>query len=216
MSQDSVKVVVVTGNSRGLGAAIQQELEGRGYVVWGTHNDPNPQLRVDVRNEWGIKRMFEEASEKGKLFGLVNNAGVLDHEPFGELSQLAFDLVMRTNVLGPLLCCQEAVKYGVESVVNVGSNLGVTGAYGKKPVYAASKAALHSLTRTLSRSLAPIRVNAIAAGIVDTGIHQDQTKLNQPAVLKRHGVPREISKVCADLLESTYTTGAVWHVDGGR
>jgi NAD(P)-dependent dehydrogenase (short-subunit alcohol dehydrogenase family) len=213
------RVVIVTGNGSGIGYAIQERLVDDGFSVVGTHRDGCRDWDVSFFAD--CKDLVRYAQGQGELFGLVNNAGTLDDEEFNNISEPGFDLVMKTNVLAPLWMTEEAVRAGCRNVVNISGLYGKTGAFGRKPVYAASKAALNNVTLSLARMLAPtVRVNAVLPGIIPTGIHDDPDR-HPPhghALLQRTGTPEDVANVVAWLMsdESSYVTGHLMEVCGGR
>lgn len=218
--------VVITGNGSGIGEAIWKELLERGHSVVGTHvedrsaGDARWVRRFDVRDDNDIEDMFEAA---GKVDVLVNNAGILDTQPFGALTRDGIRAILDVNLIAPLLCAQAAVAAGAHTIINIGSYYGVSGSYGHKPVYAASKAALHNCTLSLARSLAGrVRCVAIAPGIIErTRIHDHQGGMGKHAdgrsLLHRPGIPEEVARTVSFLLDSnTYVNGTILEVHGGR
>jgi NAD(P)-dependent dehydrogenase (short-subunit alcohol dehydrogenase family) len=215
------RVVIVTGNGGAIGRAIQSRLSSDGFTVIGTH--ANGSRDYDVNDLKEIENLIYHARIPGNglIYGLVNNAGVLDIDEFNDITEPGFDFVMRTNVLAPLRFSEEVVRFGCENIVNISGLYGKTGAYGRKPVYAASKAALNNLTLSLARMLAPdVRVNAVLPGIVPTPIHDDPPR-HPPhghALLQRTGTPEDVANAVAWLMsdESSYVTGHLMEVCGGR
>mmetsp|Transcript_9005 Transcript_9005/g.29831 ORF Transcript_9005/g.29831 Transcript_9005/m.29831 type:complete len:288 (-) Transcript_9005:429-1292(-) len=195
-------VAVVTGGSRGIGAACCRQLAARGYGVVVAYRSDDASaasvseeiaacggravtVRADVSREEDVVRLFEVADTafgpSSRLAVLVNNAGVLG--PAGSLQEVAtadqLRAVCDTNVVGPLLCCREAerrmsTKHGGQggSIVQVSSG----SAYiGSPLLYAASKGALNSLTIGLVRPLAEggVRINTVSPGMTDTDLVAD-------------------------------------------
>jgi 3-oxoacyl-[acyl-carrier protein] reductase len=184
------KVAVVTGASKGIGAeiAIHLAAEGASVVVnYATSKAGADRIVADITGKGGkavavqgdvskaddIKRLFAETKKSfGKLDVLVNNAGVYDFAPLEEITAENFNKQFGLNVLGSILTTQEAVKlFGGSggSVINISSIVGKLGLPGGT-VYSATKAAVDSITRTLSVELGPkkIRVNAVNPGMVET------------------------------------------------
>lgn len=155
--------------------------------------------------------MFD-AVQEGEVVGLVNCAGVN--------SSADPDDIWRTNFLGSLYCSELAFEKGAKSIVNVGSLVGVTGNYGPAVMYAASKAAVHNMTRTHARSFAPTcRVNCVAPGFMRTAIHRDPNVFpaDGHALLGRWGTCEEVARSIVNvLLDETYMTGSIIEVGGGR
>ena len=220
--------VLLTGNSRGIGAAIQADLEAHGHRIYGTHGAVAYQAvatyRYNIAESEDIELLLDDAaSALGGLDILINNAGILDSEPFGQLTVAGIEKVFRVNVVAPLLLAQGAVGMGAKLIIMVGSLYGVTGAYGAKPTYAASKAALHNSTVTLARALGPqgVRVVAIAPGIVPTGIHDNQGGLAKHGAtghscVGRMGTAVEVAHAVRFVMDNAYVNGTIIEVSGGR
>ncbi|WP_037616308.1 glucose 1-dehydrogenase [Streptomyces aureus] len=189
-------VTIVTGGSRGIGAATCARLAADGHdVVVGYVRDEEAAertaaavreagaralaVRVDTSEEGAVERLFDLAADRlGPVTGLVNNAGVTG--PLGRLADAdPADLrrVVEVNVLGALLCARRAARsmaaLGGGAIVNVSSAAATLGSPGEFVHYAASKAAVDALTTGLAKELGPdgIRVNAVAPGMIDTEMH---------------------------------------------
>ncbi|MGW2787193.1 SDR family NAD(P)-dependent oxidoreductase [Streptomyces populi] len=189
-------VTIVTGGSRGIGAATCVRLATDGHdVVVGYVSDGGAAertaaavraagarcvtVRVDTSDEAAVERLFDTAGDRlGPVTGLVNNAGVTG--PLGRLADAdAADLrrVVEVNLLGTLLCSRRAARsmaaLGGGAIVNVSSAAATLGSPGEFVHYAASKAAVDALTTGLAKELGPdgIRVNAVAPGMIDTEMH---------------------------------------------
>jgi 3-oxoacyl-[acyl-carrier protein] reductase len=183
--------VLVTGGSRGIGAACCRLFARAGaavmiqYVASGARardlldelrrisDQPHRKIRCDVTDVDQIEKLFDHVrAEWGALDCLVNNAGVWIHDPLIELDKTKLDATLAVNVVGPFLCSRDAVplleRSGNGSIVNISSTAGQRGEAFYSP-YAASKGAIISATKSWSTELAPkIRVNAVAPGWVDT------------------------------------------------
>jgi len=194
-------VLLVTGGSRGIGAATARLAAERGYTVGVNYRQNRAAadavvaaiaaaggtafaVRADVASEPDVVRLFETVTaELGPIRALVNNAGILERQTRVEQIDAArLDRVFATNVRGAFLCAREAVLrmstgHGGAggAIVNVSSRAAQLGAPGEYVDYAASKAALDALTVGLSREVAGegIRVNGVRAGIIYTDIHSD-------------------------------------------
>ncbi|WP_327405598.1 glucose 1-dehydrogenase [Streptomyces sp. NBC_01288] len=242
-------VTVVTGGSRGIGAATCRRLAEDGHdVVVGYLGDAQAAedvaegvrragarslcVRGDVSVEADVERLFTVAANQlGPVTGLVNNAGVTG--PFGRLADTdPADLrrVVEVNLLGTLLCSRRAAQVmtarGNGVIVNVSSAAATLGSPGDYVHYAATKAAVDTLTLGLAKELGPagIRVNAVAPGVIDTEIHgrsgdpDRAERLAASIPLRRVGQPEEVAAAIAWLMspEASYATGTVVRVSGGR
>ena len=193
------KVLLITGGSRGIGAATALAAAKDGWrVAVNFLRDEAAADRVvaailaaggqacaiqaDVSDAAAIKILFAEAEQRlGPISGLVNNAGVVDEKSrVDAMSAARIERMFRINSLGPMLCCIEAVKrmstrHGGAggAIVNLSSAAARIGSPGEYVDYAASKAAIDTFTKGLALEVAEegIRVNAVRPGIIDTDIH---------------------------------------------
>jgi len=184
------KVAVVTGASKGIGAEVAKQLAAEGASVVVNYSSSKAgadkvvaditgaggkavAVQADVSRPGDIKKLFAETRKAfGKLDVLVNNAGIYEFAPLEGITVENFNKQFGLNVLGLILTTQEAVKhFGASggSVVNISSVVGKLALPGTT-VYSATKAAVDSITRTLSAELGPkqIRVNAVNPGMVET------------------------------------------------
>jgi NAD(P)-dependent dehydrogenase (short-subunit alcohol dehydrogenase family) len=242
--------LVVTGASRGIGAATAGRAATAGYDVCVNcvrHRAAAELVadevkrrgrralivEADVSEEGAVTRMFDVAErELGPVTALVNNAGITGGPaPLSELESGQLVAAFRVNLLGTFLCLREAVRRFRASrtpgrIVNVSSTAARTTGAGEWVHYAATKAAVDTLTRGAARELAPegIRVNAVAPGLVMTDLHADNGRPGRPERLRptvplgRIGNPDEIAHAIVWLLsdEASYVTGSVLEVSGGR
>jgi NAD(P)-dependent dehydrogenase (short-subunit alcohol dehydrogenase family) len=238
-------VTVVTGGSRGIGAATARRLAHDGHhVAIGYRRDRTAAdtvvadiratgrrgiaVQADTTDPDQIQALFDAAADLGPLTGLVNNAGVTS--PIGPFTDLrADDLrhVVDVNLIGYVLCAQQAARRLTRggAVVNISSVAATLGSPGEYVHYAAVKAATDTLTIGLAKELAPagIRVNCVAPGIIRTDLHAVSGRPDRPDTaadripLGRAGEPDEIAAAIAWLLspDASYTTGAVLRVSGG-
>jgi NAD(P)-dependent dehydrogenase (short-subunit alcohol dehydrogenase family) len=245
-------VVIVTGASRGIGAAIAKALAANGYsVAVNFAKDESAAqniaedlrrlgvqalaIQADVAIESDVLRLFETAENAlGPIRALVNNAAITGG--FARVEAVDSAMLARmlaVNVAGTILCAREAVKRmstkhgGVGgAIVNISSLAARTGSSGEWVHYAASKGAVNSFTIGLAREVADegIRVNAVAPGLVETGLHAangdpDRPKRIGPSIpMRRAGTPDEIAAGVAWLLssEASYVTGTIFEIGGGR
>jgi NAD(P)-dependent dehydrogenase (short-subunit alcohol dehydrogenase family) len=246
------RVLLVTGGSRGIGAATARLAAAAGWDV--AVNCARERaaaeavaadvrragrrawvLQADVADEAQVLAMFAALDREGAaLGGLVNNAGVVDRAARLEQMEVArWQRMFAINVVGSLLCAREAVKRlstrhggagGV--IVNLSSAAARLGSPAQYVDYAASKGAIDSFTLGLAREVAGegIRVNAVRPGIIETEIHAAGGEPDRAAQLaptlpmKRAGSAEEVAQAILWLLSdaSSYTTGAVVDVTGGR
>jgi NAD(P)-dependent dehydrogenase (short-subunit alcohol dehydrogenase family) len=249
---DGAKVVIVTGASRGIGAATALMAAQQGFsVAVNCHRSPDAAAGVvkaieegggravviigDVAEEADVVHLFDETERRlGAMTALVNIAGVTGRS--GRLDALTMEdltAVLRVNVAAAFVCSREAVRrmstaHGGQggAIVNVSSGAATLGSPGEFIHYAASKAAVDTLTIGLAREVARegIRVNAVAPGLVLTDIHAssgDPGRLERikPTVpMGRAGTVEEIAGTILFLLSdaASYVTGAVLRVAGGR
>jgi NAD(P)-dependent dehydrogenase (short-subunit alcohol dehydrogenase family) len=248
----STGVLLVTGASRGIGAASALLAARQGWavavnyhanslaadeVVRGIRAQGGRAMAVqaDVGSQDDVMRLFAQIDAKlGPLTGLVNNAGVVDVAArVDEMSLERLERQWRINVLGSFLCAREAVRrmstrHGGSggAVVNVSSVAARLGAPGQYVDYAACKGAIDTFTIGLAREVADegIRVNAVRPGIIDTDIHASggqpdrAQRLAASIPMQRPGTAEEIAQTIVWLLgpDSSYTTGALVDVTGGR
>ncbi|MGW7318977.1 SDR family oxidoreductase [Streptomyces sp. NPDC054854] len=199
-------VTVVTGGSRGIGAATCLRLADEGHdLVLGYARDEAAAeataervraagarcvtVRGDVSEECAVERLFDIAgADLGAVTGLVNNAGVTG--PLGRLVDARTEdlrRVVEVNLLGYLLCCRRAARDmaagGGGAIVNVSSAAATLGSPGDYVHYAATKAAVDALTIGLSKELGPdlIRVNGVSPGIIETDMHAAMGDPDRPA-----------------------------------
>src|ERR1700747_1100 len=184
------KVAVVTGASKGIGAGIAKEFAAEGASIVVNYASANQDadrvvdeiserggkavaIKGNVSNKAEVERLFAEAEKAfGKIDILINNAGVYEFTPLGEVTEQQFHKMFDTNVLGMLLATQEALKHfnaDGGSIINIGS-LASSLTPPTAVVYNATKGAVDAITRTLAKELGPrkIRVNSINPGMVVT------------------------------------------------
>lgn len=239
-------VMIVTGGSRGIGAATARLAAARGYKVCINYVQKRETaeslareiggvaVAADVSKEPDVLRLFREADRLGKLSVLVNNAGVVDVAArVDEMSLARLERMFAVNITGSFLCAREAIrrmsrKHGGAggSIINLSSVAARIGAPGMYVDYAAAKGAIDTLTLGLSKEVGPegIRVNAIRPGVIKTEIHASSgdparaERIGASAPLQRAGEAEEIARAILWLAsdEASYVSGAILDVAGGR
>lgn len=237
-------VVLVTGASSGIGAAIALAFAAEGAGVAINYNGseegaertlqralklgvPATTIKCDVGDDRQVRAMVGQVIERlGSIDILINNAGIthwIDIQDLEAMTEEKWDAIFRTNLKGAFLTSRAAMphlmKRGSGSVVNIASVSGITGA-GSSLAYSVSKAAVMALTRSLARSCAPrVRVNAIAPGVVDTPWLEGNPGLRSDFIrrarLDRVSKSEEIAQTAVFLAGSEGITGQTIIVDNG-
>ncbi|MBN9663169.1 MAG: SDR family oxidoreductase [Acidobacteria bacterium] len=192
-------VILITGGSRGIGAATAWHAAAKGYTVCFTYLSGSEEaarvtgditaagrqavaLQADVRSEASILALFQQIDEQfGAISALVNNAATLETQMrLDTMDAVRMERIFSTNIIGPMLCAREAVRRMSTrrggrggTIVNVSSGAAKSGSPGEYVDYAASKGALETFTVGLAREVAEegIRVNAVRPGFIYTGMH---------------------------------------------
>ena len=245
MSYLKGQIALVTGGGRGIGRAICLELAARGATVFVNYNRSGAaaaevvaqiettggkahSMQADVSVAEQVTAMFKTiVSDFGTIDILVNNAGMTRDNVIMLMKPDDFDAVIETNLRSCWLCCKTAARTMMRkrsgSIINITSVVGIAG-NGGQTNYAASKAGIIGLTKSLAKEVAArgIRVNAVAPGFVETDMTADlsddiRDKAIEAIPLGRMGAAKDIAKAVAFLAsdEAAYITGQTLVVDGG-
>lgn len=238
------KFVLITGGTRGLGRECVRLFAKNGYDVIFCYfkrsdlaNDLVEQIQTeynvkcygfkcDVSKEEDINSFYQEVLKiTNHIDVLVNNAGISCDKPIKEKSVLEFKRVLDVNLVGTFAIVKYFSKLMDKgTIINVASNDGIDACYKDEMDYAASKAGVISLTKTMAKEFAQnIRVNAVAPGWMDTDMSEEDIPLDELEyekdliLLKRFASPLEVANVIYFLAsdESSYINGEIIKVDGG-
>ena len=237
------KVAVVTGGSRGIGAAIAKKLASLGAdvaVLYAGNQELADAVCGECRSQYGVRAQayrcdvadFQASKEAvaqikadfGTVNILVNNAGVTRDGLIATMREQDFDAVLDTNLKGAFNmirhCCGIFIRNRGGRIINVSSVSGMIGNAGQAN-YSASKAGIIGLTKATAKELAPrgVTCNAVAPGFVATDMTKnlalDEKTITSAIPLGRLGRPEEVAEAVAFLAGADYITGEVLRVDGG-
>lgn len=236
-------VVLVTGGSKGIGAATVKYLAENGYQVILNYNKSENSaneikkelkekninidiIKADVSNKEEIDLMINEIIKKyHKIDALINNAGISQEKPFLDLNDDEWNNIMNINLNSVYYCTKAVLPHMLNKkdgcIINISSIWGVTGA-SCEVAYSTTKAAIDGLTKSLAKEMGPsnIRINSIAPGIIDTDMNKNLSKediknIKEEIPLNKIGRPEDIAKCVKWLIEDNYTTGQVININGG-
>ncbi len=228
--------IVITGGSRGIGAAVVRRFAENGDRVWflyEKHGEAAEQvaqetgaqaIRCDVADEDQVAAAFAQIPQVDVL---INNAGIADYDPINWVAPARFRRIMDVNVTGTYLCIRAALPSMLQrqrgAIVNTTSMWGLVGA-SCEAAYSASKAAVIGLTKALAKELGPsgIRVNAVAPGVIVTDMVRNVSpetleELRQDTPLEKLGAPENVADAVFYLAsdQAAFITGEVLNVSGG-
>ncbi len=228
--------IIVTGGSRGIGAAIVRRFVNNGdSVVFFYHSNDKaaaemglPCVKGDISDPVVVKRMIAQAADYlGGIDILVNNAGIAQSFLTGDITDTDYRRMIDTDLSGTFYCCREAIPYFLRdhsgAIINISSMWGEVGA-SMEVHYSAAKAGVIGLTKALAKELGPsgIRVNCVTPGLIDTDMNRDYDEqtlrtLVDETPLCRIGKPEDVANAVFFLAseEAGFITGQILGVNGG-
>lgn len=220
-----MKKVLITGGATGIGKATALLFKHKGYDVFITYNQSEPdfdgitKIKCNLENENEIIELFNQIKS---IDILVNNAGISLIKQINDTTAEEYDKIMRINARSYFLCSREAVKLMLKShsgaIVNVSSMWGQLGA-SCEIAYSMSKAAVIGLSRSLAQELAPsgITVNCVCPGIIDTRMNSmlEKSELEEEVPIGRLGTAEEVADAIYFLSQNKYITSQILGVNGG-
>lgn len=239
------KTVLITGASRGIGAATSRLFASKGYNLIISCSKSYDQLsklqkdleleyniscvavKADVSNPTEVNYMFEAAFKRfGGVDILINNAGISYTGLLQDMTDDSWDTVIGTNLSSVFYCCKQAIPYMIQQhegrIINVSSVWGIVGA-SCEVAYSASKGGINAFTKALAKELGPsnISVNAIAFGVIDTDMNkcysdEEREELAAECPMGRFASADEAAKFIFDVAQTeSFLTGQVLQFDGG-
>ena len=238
-----MKTVIVTGGSRGIGAAIVKELAKENYNIVLNYNNSEEEaikiqnelkekginieiFKADVSKREEVKALVQFTLDKfNNIDVLINNAGIAQEKTFVDITDEDWNTMLQVNLNSVFYCTQEVLENMIHNkkgcIINISSIWAITG--GACEVhYSVAKAGIDGMTKALAKELAPsnIRVNSVAPGAIITDMTSDYTEeeikeINQQIPLGRFGEGIDIAKCVKWLIEDNYTTGQVISPNGG-
>ena len=238
-----MKNVIVTGGSRGIGAAIVNLLAKEGCNIILNYNKSeeiakkikeeltikgyNVEIfKADVSKREEVKKLVEFSIEKFKKIDvLINNAGISQTKLFTDITKEDWNMMMNVNLNSVFNMCQEVVPHMIHEkegcIINISSIWGTIGA-ACEVHYSVAKAGVDAITKSLAKELGPsnIRINSIAPGIISTDMNKYLTleeleKIKEEIPLGKLGDTLAIAKCAKWLIEDNYTTGQIISINGG-
>lgn len=237
------KTIIVTGASRGIGAAIVKILAKEDYNIVLNYNKSeeiakklqeeftkqgkNVEIfKADVSKREEVKKLIEFTINKFKKIDvLINNAGISQTRLFTDITDEDWNNMLNVNLNSVFYTTQEVLPYMIHEkegcIINISSIWGITGA-ACETHYSVAKAGVDAMTKSLAKELGPsnIRVNSIAPGIIDTDMNkylsdEELANIEEEIPLGKIGSPETIAKCVKWLIEEDYTTGQIIEINGG-
>lgn len=237
------KTIIVTGASRGIGAAIVKMLAKEDYNIVLNYNKSeeiakklqeeftkqgkNVEIfKADVSKREEVKKLIEFTINKFKKINvLINNAGISQTRLFTDITDEDWNNMLNVNLNSVFYMTQEVLPYMIHEkegcIINISSIWGITGA-ACETHYSVAKAGVDAMTKSLAKELGPsnIRVNSIAPGIIDTDMNkylsdEELANIEEEIPLGKIGSPETIAKCVKWLIEDDYTTGQIIGINGG-
>lgn len=237
------KTVIITGGSRGIGAAIVNLLAKEDYNIVLNYNKSEEIakkmqeefttlgktveiFKADVSKREEVKQLVQFAIKKfGKIDVLINNAGISQTKLFTDITDLDWNNMLNTNLNSVFYMTQEVVQYMIHEkegcIINISSIWGMIGA-SCEVHYSVAKAGVDAMTKSLAKELGPsnIRINSIAPGIIDTDMNKylsqkELEQIKEEIPLGKIGDTSSIAKCAKWLIEDNYTTGQIISINGG-
>ena len=218
-----MKNALVTGSTKGIGAAIANVLAVNGFTVF-RNGRTGGDIPADLSTMSGVELLADSVMKKAeKIDCLILNAAITYRTPFDEINYQQWQMIMDTNVNMPFFLVQRLMN----NIADNGSILFISSILSQRPhatsiPYGVSKAAVNMLAQSLVKVFAPrgIRVNVVCPGFVDTESQKDKpeklrAKIENKLALKRFATEQEIADMCLAVINSTYINGAVVNMDGG-
>ena len=234
-----MKIILITGASRGIGREIAKNLAKKEYKIIANYNkseeaaqdlakmsDNIEIYKADVSKRVEVKQMVDYIIKKyGKIDVLINNAGISETKLFTDVTDEEWNKIVNNNLYSAFCVTQEVAKNMIYEkngcIINISSVWGMVGA-SCETIYSITKAGIDGMTKSLAKELGPsnIRVNSIAPGIIDTDMNknlsdEDIKNIEEEIPLEHIGKTLDISKCVEWLLEDNYTSGQVISINGG-
>ena len=235
------KIIIISGISKGLGLGLAKKLLAEGWKIAGFSRKKNNQTRIlekkfknnflfhalDINDHNNFDKFLSIVKKKGKIYGLINNAGIVNEDFLAVQKEDDIKKLINTNLLSPIILTRKVVKYmminNVGRVINISSIVAKSG-YKGTVAYSSTKSGLEGMTRSLSRELGGrnITVNSVAPGYMKTNLTKDMDPSKLKQIIRRTPLGRaddveDVVGLISFLLkkESSFISGQTILVDGG-